>query len=269
MTFIKPKITIITVCLNAGNHIANAINSVLNQTYDNIQHVIIDGGSIDSTLNIVQQFQGKYDQLLLSERDNGIYDAMNKGIKLASGEWIYFLGSDDVFINESVISDIFNDYFNLSSEFIYGNVIFSHSGIRYDGKFDSEKISEKNICHQSIFYHKDLFTKFGLFDLKYSTCADHVFNIKCFGSNLSIQYLDIDIAKFNELGISGTVVDVHFVNDFDQLLVDNEIVCKKTFNYLKKENYQIKNSISFHLAKILLFPLTLLNKMKAWLLQKF
>ena len=235
----------------------------------NIQHVIIDGGSIDSTLKIVQQYQGKYDQLLLSERDDGIYDAMNKGIKLASGEWIYFLASDDIFKNESVISNIFDNHFNVTNQFIYGNVIFSHSGIRYDGKFDSEKISEKNICHQSIFYHKDLFKKFGLFDLKYKTCADHVFNLKCFGSHLNLQYLDIDIAIFNELGISGTIVDEQFVNDLDQLLVDNEIVCKKTLIFFKKQNYQFKNSYSLQLAKILVFPFNLLNKMKAWILQKF
>ena len=269
MTFLKPKITIITVCLNAEKCIENAIKSILNQTYKNIQHVIVDGLSIDSTIEIVQQYQSKYDQLLLSERDNGIYDAMNKGIKLASGDWIYFLGSDDIFINDSVISNIFDNNFDVTSQLIYGNVIFNHSGLRYDGKFDSVKISEKNICHQSIFYHKDLFKLFGLFDLKYRICSDHVFNLKCFGSKLNIKYLDIDIAIFNELGISGTVIDEQFVKDFDQLLVDNLIVCEKSFSWLIKQNYQIKNSYSFQLAKILAYPFNLLKKINVWVLQKF
>ena len=258
-----------TVCLNAEQKISNAIKSVLNQTYQKLEYIIIDGGSTDSTLKIIEEFQSIRSINLITEKDNGVYDAMNKAINMSSGDWIYFLGSDDIFINDSIISNIFDNNFDVTSQLIYGNVIFNHSGLRYDGKFDSVKLSEKNICHQSIFYHKDLFKLFGLFDLKYRICSDHVFNLKCFGSKLNIKYLDIDIAIFNELGISGTVIDEQFVKDFDQLLVDNHIVCEKSFSWLIKQNYQIKNSYSFQLAKILAYPFNLLKKINVWVLQKF
>ena len=104
-----PKISIITPTYNSEKSIESCILSVANQTYKNIEHLIIDGQSSDNTLGIVKNYAERFSHLrVISERDNGIYDAMNKGIDLAQGEWIYFLGSDDIFYDEHVLEDLFS-----------------------------------------------------------------------------------------------------------------------------------------------------------------
>ena len=100
-----PKVSVITVCYNAEEFIENAINSVLNQTYINIEYIIIDGASKDSTVPIINKYKSKI-TFFLSEPDNGIYEAMNKGIKAATGDILYFLNSDDIFYDKYVIENV-------------------------------------------------------------------------------------------------------------------------------------------------------------------
>ena len=103
------KISIITVCFNSEETIVSTLNSVLSQTYDDIEHIIIDGGSIDRTLDILEQYKFK-NKIIVSEPDEGIYDAMNKGIKLAKGDIITILNSDDIYQSSSTISDVMIRY---------------------------------------------------------------------------------------------------------------------------------------------------------------
>ncbi len=101
------KISVITVCRNAAGTIGANIFSVYSQKYDNVEHIIIDGASTDGTVELLRGIQEQGNVRFISEADNGIYDAMNKGIKLADGEWVFFLGSDDIFFDDEVLTRIF------------------------------------------------------------------------------------------------------------------------------------------------------------------
>ena len=167
-----PKISIITVCLNAVGVIDTAITSVLGQNFLDFEYIVIDGGSKDGTVDLLNKYQQQNKLRYTSEADGGIYDAMNKGIKMATGEWIYFLGSDDVFFDAGVLQRIFARRFGVA-QIVYGNVQYLHAGIIYDGPFDQEKISTKNICHQAIFVNRTIFDKTGLFNCRYKISADY------------------------------------------------------------------------------------------------
>jgi glycosyltransferase involved in cell wall biosynthesis len=198
-----PLISIITPTLNSGSYIENCLLSVAGQTYGNIEHLIIDGRSTDDTLDIVKRFKARHLHVrLVSEIDNGIYDAMNKGIRQANGEWIYFLGSDDKFYDDYVLTDIFTRKSYRETKIIYGDVLingdagWAKDGDLYDGEFTLIKLIEKNICHQAIFYKKTVFDKSGLFNIHYSICADWDMNFRLW-ARYSFQYKKRLIAIFH------------------------------------------------------------------------
>ena len=118
------KISIITVCFNSEETIVSTLNSVLSQTYDEIEHIIIDGGSTDRTLDILDQYNFK-NKIVVSESDDGIYDAMNKGIKIAQGDIITILNSDDIYQSSSTISEVMKDIIdNPEKDIFLGDVVF-------------------------------------------------------------------------------------------------------------------------------------------------
>ena len=118
------KISIITVCFNSEETIISTLNSVFSQNYPNIEHIIIDGGSSDRTLDIIKQYPFK-NKRVISENDNGIYDAMNKGIKMAKGEIISILNSDDIYQSPNIISNVINIIKkNPSKDIFLGDVVY-------------------------------------------------------------------------------------------------------------------------------------------------
>jgi glycosyltransferase involved in cell wall biosynthesis len=213
------KITIVTPVLNAEKDIEACILSVVGQSYPDKEHLIIDGVSTDGTLEIVQRYAEKYSNIkVISEKDNGIYDAMNKAIDLANGDWIYFLGCDDVLNDDKLLNNIFSEDKYSNYDIIYGNAIFKHSNKIYDGKFTKYKLINKNICHQAIFYKKHIFTKFGKYEIKYKGVADWVHNMKCFNGNIKIKYIEDIVAVYNEDGYCFNNMDIEFDADRDMLL---------------------------------------------------
>jgi glycosyltransferase involved in cell wall biosynthesis len=217
---IKPYISVITVTLNAEQHIENCLLSVINQDYPYKEHWIIDGYSTDNTTKIVKSYAEKFNHIkYLSEKDHGIYDAMNKGIKVSKGKWLYFLGADDILFDNTVFSSIFNKKNNPFLDVIYGNVIFKNSKNRYDGQFNNQKLIKKNICHQAIFYKKSIFKKIGNYDIRYKALADYAFNMKWF-PNIFIRrkYINRVIAVYNETGFSVNHTDKKFAEDKDLLV---------------------------------------------------
>lgn len=204
-------ISIITVVKNGVSTIERTILSVLNQDYPFFEYIVVDGVSSDGTLDILEKYSDRV--TFVSEFDLGIYDAMNKGISLANGEWIYFLGSDDIFYDNFVLSKIFLNSHFPDINVIYGNVLFLHSNIVFDGQFDDLKMFDKTICHQSIFYRKEVFLDYGNFNIIYRTAADHVFNVYVYCFNpLAWFYKDIIVAVFNEKGAS-EFPDQKFLDD--------------------------------------------------------
>lgn len=202
------KVSIIIVVYNGAATLSNAIDSVLEQTYQNFELLVVDGGSTDGTIAILKKHSHP-NFYWKSEPDKGIYDAMNKGIQQANGEWVYFLGCDDSFYDNTILENIFRKELFSGKDFIYGNVW--KNGTQYDGEFDRNKIIDKNICHQGIFYRRSLHDQIGSYNLNYKLFADWDFNLRCFFNNaIRIQYVDIIIANFAEGGVSRGKDDFSF-----------------------------------------------------------
>lgn len=239
-----PVISIIIPTHNAEESIATAVESILFQTFTDFEILIVDGASTDGTISIVSNY-AKRDKRVkyISETDRGIYDAMNKGAQLSMGKWLYFLGADDCLINKNVLMQVFTCLKkSAKTEFFYGNVIWRGTGKIYDGKFDITKILVSNICHQAIFIKKQIFEKFGPFNLNFKTCADWDFNIKVFLNRRNIIYRDIVIADYNTVGYSSANDDIPFeiqlskINDEYYKVFINR--ARKKFNYyLKRVEY--------------------------------
>jgi glycosyltransferase involved in cell wall biosynthesis len=203
-----PVISIIIPCYNVEKLLPECLDAVLAQEYDSKEVIIVDGGSTDKTLEILRQYSAKYRIIKwVSEKDRGVYDAMNKGVGMATGEWVYFLGADDCFYDANVLSGIFSAGRTVGvaaaasgSDIIYGNVEFKYSRQIYNGPYDLKRVLlESNICHQAIFYRRSVFEKVGSYDIGCKVYADRDFNIRCFlQSGLKIRFLDRIIAVYNE-----------------------------------------------------------------------
>lgn len=194
-----PLITVITVVFNGAKFLEEAIQSVINQTYPNVEYIIIDGGSTDGTIEIIQKYEHAIDYWV-SEKDEGIYDAMNKSMSLAGGNWIFFLGADDKFYSEFTIENTAS-LMSLSNSIYYGNVTLSKTGLTYGGKFSKYKLMQQNICHQSIFYPAIIY-KNKCYDTAYKLLADYKYNIELFGEGWDFIHMPNIISIFNETGIS-------------------------------------------------------------------
>lgn len=227
-----PKVTVITVVLNAVEKIENTILSVINQNYVNIEYIILDGNSIDGTLELLKEYENKIQDsnfnilsenfYLESKSDNGIYDAMNNGVEMSTGEWIIFMNAGDGFIDKDVINDIFNqpDTYILQNDVIYGN----DWSVNSDGKRILHKANKSisTIWKSPVFRHGAMFTKAYLhkkhpFNLNknYVICADYDFIYKLYISNHSFRYIDRDILYFETEGISSNI----FRSTKDNLMV--------------------------------------------------
>ena len=209
-----PFFSIIIPTFNSSKTIKNCIESVLHQSFTDFEILIIDALSSDNTLSLIQSFDDHRIKVI-SEKDDGIYDAMNKGIRHSSGKWLYFLGSDDELYEKWTLNEIFKfQQLNDSKKIIYGNVLikghtlWAKNNQKYDGLFGLKKLLQKNICHQSIFYNRNVFRK-KQYNIKYNICADWDVCFYAY-SKYKFAYIDLIIAKFNGGGVSTTLNDVHF-----------------------------------------------------------
>ncbi len=208
---LPPLISVIIANYNGGATLGRALKSVVAQTFSRIEIIIIDGGSSDGTLDILRKFDDIVDYWV-SEPDNGVYDALNKGIDFAHGDWMYFLGSDDNLEDHNILQRLLS--FNSKSKMIYGNVILANTNTIYDGEFTRYKLCTQNICQQAILYHRNLFEKLGKFNLKYSLYADWEFNIKCFAcKDANPQFMNVIVAKYGSEGMSCNKMDDLFIRD--------------------------------------------------------
>lgn len=235
----NPKISIITVSYNAAKTIEQTILSVVNQTYSNIEYIIIDGGSVDGTIDIIKKYQGKI-AYWVSEPDNGIYDAMNKGIDVAMGKYIYFLGADDCLADKSTIEFITTNY--LSN---MGNIdILAGKIWRVDREFNIMKLSSTidlkdiylGVPHQGMFTNASLLKK-QKFDIKYKVAADYNFLLKCyFNKNIKFYCVNTPIATYSINGESSKMFKM-CVNEFEM------IINKYAFSEDMKKNFYVANKI--------------------------
>jgi len=204
---IVPFLSIVIPTYNSEAFIGSALKSIISQSFTDYEILLVDGLSTDKTIEIAGDFkEGKIK--IFNEKDNGVYDAMNKGVDMAQGQWFYFLGSDDRLYENSTLSQIAGHLSTTTCKVVYGNAeIVGNTGWAndteiYDGPFNFEKLLNKNICHQSIFYNAEFIkSEIGKYNINYSLCADWDFNLRCFAKT-DFLFVDQIIAKFYGGGIT-------------------------------------------------------------------
>jgi peptidoglycan/LPS O-acetylase OafA/YrhL/glycosyltransferase involved in cell wall biosynthesis len=217
-----PKVSIIVPTFNSGKTIEKCLRSIGQQSFADYEIVIQDGGSSDTTLKLINDFQTSNPAIKInveSKRDKGIYDAMNLGMARATGEWIFFLGSDDELYDENVLKTVMSAAGTDAFKVLYGNVKiigdpgWAKDGEVYDGQFTLEKLFQKNICHQAIFYRLDLARQVGEYNRDYIVCADWDFTLRC-RAKTDFKFVDVIVAKFHAGGNSSTkLTDPKFCAD--------------------------------------------------------
>ena len=206
----KPKVSIITVAYNAEQYIEDTIQSVLSQDYDNIEYIIIDGQSKDNTLVVCQKYEAKID-LIVSEPDHGIYDAMNKGVLKATGDIIGILNADDFYNSPTVISDIVNTFETSQAPCVYADLV-------YVDQNDTDKITRKWVSgeyelnafkkgwmppHPTFFIEKKWYDQYGVYSLELRSAADYELMLRMIHKyQLIPAYLNKVITKMRVGGVS-------------------------------------------------------------------
>lgn len=214
-----PKISIITVVRNGEKDLESAIKSVVHQTYPHIEFIILDGLSTDGTLDIIRNYEDRI-AFWKSEADRGIFDAMNKGLDYATGDWVYFLGCDDVLASPTIIEEVAAE-FTTPDNVYYGNTYLKTSNCIYTGKVSKWNIALRNISHQAIFYPKSIY-KQKKYNLDYKLTADHVYNLELYGRFAAhFVYMPKLISIYNDLGMSSVNVDQQHKKDIVGIVFDN------------------------------------------------
>ena len=204
------KISIVTVCFNSSKTIGRTLRSVREQTYGEIEHIVIDGGSLDNTLEVVNT-EGSHVHKLVSEKDNGIYDAMNKGVQLATGDVVAFLNSDDFYSDKEVLARVAKVMQAEHLDALYGNLEFFYPSEensvarRYNsGRFTVAKLGCGWMpAHPALFVRKALFERHGLFRTEYRIAGDFEFIARVFTKpGLRHRHLAESLVRMQMGGIS-------------------------------------------------------------------
>jgi glycosyltransferase involved in cell wall biosynthesis len=197
------KISVITVCFNAQNTIGHTLRSVRDQTHDSIEYIIIDGCSTDGTLKVVES-EGKHVAMIVSEKDNGIYDAMNKGIALATGDIIGFINADDFYASTDVLASVASAFESSGADCCYGDLCYVQQGdvsktVRYwrSAPFKADMFS-RGWCppHPTFFVRREVYARLGGFDLSFKIAADFELMARYLeGAHISSHYIPKVLVK--------------------------------------------------------------------------
>lgn len=235
--------SIITVCFNSEKTIEKTIKSVLKQGIDDYEYIIIDGKSTDNTLKIVEKYRDQFGDKIkvISEKDNGIYDAMNKGIRISKGELLGFINSDDYYEDNAL--KIIKEKVSIQDEYIYGDTkltyYFKNNTLtRLD--CPREDISEKSLqmgmgfIHQSSFVRREVFSRVGMFNTEFVVGADWDFTIRCLKQGVKFKKYNIVISVFSKDGVSSKshIIERHNIRKNNKLYrwVDVAFI-KDVFNF--------------------------------------
>lgn len=206
------KVSIITATYNSGKTLRDTINSVLDQSYENIEYLVIDGLSKDNTIDIIREYEPLFKGRMkwISEKDNGLYDAFNKGIRMATGDVVGVLNSDDFFTSSQVISQIVEG-FDAKSDAIYGDIHFvAPDNLKKSVRYYSSKIFRPQLmrygimpAHPSFYCRKECFEKYGFYKTDYKIGADFDLLLRfLFVNHLSAKYLSLDVVTMRTGGVS-------------------------------------------------------------------
>lgn len=190
------KVSVVTVCYNAVATIENTMLSVLNQTYPDLEYILIDGGSTDGTVDIIKKYADRL-AYWVSEPDNGIYDAMNKGVAVASGIWVNFMNAGDFFYCCETVSTLFVESIDKSVACVFGNTIFRYSEKDVLIEYKSSPMhSVMPSCHQSIFCRRQVLLDMP-FNLKYKIAADYDFFNKIKKAGWQYKFINCIVAVYD------------------------------------------------------------------------
>ncbi len=219
------KISIITVSFNSAGHIEDAVKSVLSQDHDDIEYIVVDGASTDGTQDILKKYDGSISKWI-SEPDKGIYDAMNKGIKMAAGEVVGMLNSDDFYYDGHVLSKVAEAFEDEEVDAVYGDLIFvdpenlGRTVRTYSSrKWSPEKFAKGYMpAHPTFFVRRKFYEKYGLFETDYRIAADYELLIRfLYVHKLRYRYLPMKMVKMRKGGVSSNGIR-------SNIILNNEIV---------------------------------------------
>jgi len=204
------KISIITSVYNNKETIKDAIESVVNQIYKDIEYIVIDGASSDGTIDIIKSYKDKI-TTFVSERDKGIYDGLNKGVSLATGDIIAFLHSDDLYANDAVVQMIADEFLKDSSlDGVYGDLIYTPKDdtskvLRYwkSREFDMGLLKKGWMpAHPTFFVKREVYEKYGRFDLGFKIAGDYDFMLRVLSAGIKVKYIPTVLYKMRVGGES-------------------------------------------------------------------
>ena len=211
----KPLISIITVVRNGAKTLDACIQSIIGQSYEGIEFIVIDGGSTDGTLDVLRHHHTRI-SFWVSESDKGIYDAMNKGVRHATGDRLLFLGCDDILSADlRMVAPLLTH----ANTIYYGDAYWLGRHQLYDGPFTTAKLARTNICHQAVFYPRAVFEKYA-FNLRYSLQGDWELNMRCFSDpEFRFQYIPVQVSVYNDVqGSSSSRRDFELEEDYIALM---------------------------------------------------
>ena len=247
-------VSIITVCYNSAATIEDTITSVLSQDYKNIEYIVIDGGSSDATLDIINKYREQI-SIVISEPDKGIYDAMNKGIKNATGNIVGILNSDDFYETKDVISEIVNN-FDIDTDIVFGNLIFvKPENIKKITRFYSLphfKAWKLRFGwmppHPATFIKKSVYDKYGLYKINYKISADYeVFVRFLLVNKVNFKHINKILVRMRDGGVSTSGLR-------SSLTLNKEIVKACEENGIYTNIFILMSKLPFKLLELLKRP---------------
>lgn len=217
----RPKVSIVSVCLNSASTIADTVRSVSGQRYPSIEHIIIDGGSTDGTLEVLSPFREKI-AVLVSEPDGGMYDAMNKGIRVASGSIIGILNADDVYAGPDVIATVVKEFVDKDIDALFADLVIVDrenidQTIRYyrSASFAPGRFAYGWMpAHPTFFTRKTCYERYGLYKTDYRMSADYELLVRFLArENIPYSYLDRVIVKMRRGGVSNRGIENKWITN--------------------------------------------------------
>ena len=244
------RVTVITVCYNVERDIERTMLSVLNQSYQNIEYIIIDGASKDRTVDIAKHISSQYpkrDISVFCEPDKGIYDAMNKGISKATGDWLNFMNAGDTFASNSIVSEMVSEISDGIS-ILRGNIIRNYNGVHVKscgvvtqnpGLMD---MFNNTFHHQACFIQRSLFSEYGLYSTAYKLCSDWKFFFDCVVlHHVKTKYVDKTVALFEMDGASSKNV-TRYIDERESYL--KSVLGEEVFECLKELDLYRKSTFA-------------------------
>lgn len=247
------KISIITVCYNAENTIERTIKSVLTQDYKNIEYILIDGQSTDNTMEIVSKYKKDID-ILITEKDNGIYDAINKGILVSTGEIVGLVNADDELYDSNVISKVAKKFINSNNlDSIIGDIVFQGDSNKIIRKYTSRGWTVNQFSwgfmppHPSFYCKRENFIKFGLYNTSFKIGADFELLIRFLKiNNVNFCYLPFVLVKMKMGGVSTQGLS-------SLVTINNEIYRACSLNGIRTNYFKLYSKYFFKIFEFINF----------------